>query len=258
MSPLLLHRCLISSSQCATSALQCTAASYPLLLLVASCSPADCHVIPCLAASTSCHLTSRHHLTCPSSAPTFICTGWLSCCISSCCHRLPSSCQQCCLLTHHHLTSRRHLHLPFAFYSPQLVATLSLVVSLPHIRQLALPSASASCCILFSSTPVCCCVVSHQPVTLQLPPSIASPTNGWFLRLLPALSSATCFHLLPHPHKLCDHQRCKCNASRGAMAVAEVWQHLLESAPGNTGDDGIQSFSPCCVVGGSSISAGNE
>jgi hypothetical protein len=34
------------------------------------------------------------------------------------------------------------------------------------------------------------------------------------------------------------------------MAVAEVWQRLLESAPGNAGDDGIQSCSSCCVVGG--------
>jgi hypothetical protein len=60
------------------------------------------------------------------------------------------------------------------------------VVPLPHICQLALPSTSTSCHILFLSVPASCCVVSHQPATLQLPYSIASPTHGWLLCLLPA------------------------------------------------------------------------
>jgi hypothetical protein len=77
--------------------------------------------------------------------------GWLSRCISSRCLCLPYSCQH-------------------------------------HIRQLALPSASASCRVLFSSTPASCCAVSRQPATLR-PPPIASHANGWLLHLPPAPSS---------------------------------------------------------------------
>jgi hypothetical protein len=66
---------------------------------------------------------------------------------------------------------------------------LPLVAPLPQICQLALPSASASCYILFLSALASCCVFSCQPATLQPPSSIASPTHGWLLRLLPAPSS---------------------------------------------------------------------
>jgi hypothetical protein len=67
---------------------------------------------------------------------------------------------------------------------------LCLPYSCQHrIRQLALPSASVSCCVLFLSAPASFCVVSRQPVTLRLPPSIASPAHGWFLRLPPPPST---------------------------------------------------------------------
>jgi hypothetical protein len=108
--------------------------------------------------------------------------GWLLHCISLCCLCLPYSCQHRHFLTRRRLMLPQRLHFPFASCSPQLVAVLPLVAPLPHIRQLALPSTSASCCILFSSAPASCCVVSHQP-------AIASPAHGWLLRLPPAPSS---------------------------------------------------------------------
>jgi hypothetical protein len=49
-----------------------------------------------------------------------------------------------------------------------MVAALPLVAPPPHIRQLTLPSASASCCILFSSTSASCCAVSCQLATATL------------------------------------------------------------------------------------------
>jgi hypothetical protein len=57
-----------------------------------------------------------------------------------------------------------------------------------HIRQLALPSTSTSCCVSFLSAPASCCVVSRQPATLR-PPPIASHAHGWLLCLPPAPSS---------------------------------------------------------------------
>jgi hypothetical protein len=79
---------------------------------------------------------------------------------------------------------------------------LPLVTLLPHVHQLTLPSAPASCCILFSSTPASC-VVFHQPVTLRPPPFITSPrvshpagcyiaslSSGWLLHPL-----SSCWHL---------------------------------------------------------------
>jgi hypothetical protein len=115
--------------------------------------------------------------------------GWLSRRISLHCLCLPSSCQRRRLLTRRRLMSPRLLHLPFASRLPRQVAALPLVAPLPHIRQLALPSASASCRVSFLSAPASCCVFSHQPATLRPPPSIASPTHGWLLRLPPAPSS---------------------------------------------------------------------
>jgi hypothetical protein len=115
-------------------------------------------------------------------SPAFICTGWLLHCISLRCLCLLSSRQHHCLSTCRCLTSRRQLHLPFTSSSPRLVATLPLVTPPPHICQLALPSASTSCHISFSLAPASCRGVSSQPATLQPPPSIASPANGWLLR----------------------------------------------------------------------------
>ncbi len=77
----------------------------------------------------------------------------------------------------------------FTSCSLRLVVELSLVAPLPHICQLALPSSSTSCCVLFLSAFASCCVVAHQPATLQPPPSITSPAHGWLLCLPPALSS---------------------------------------------------------------------
>jgi hypothetical protein len=129
----------------------------------------------------------------------FICIGRLLHCILSCCPRLPSSCQ------HHRLLMRRQLQLLFPSCFPQLVAALPLVASPPHIRQLALYSTSTSCHILFLSAPASCCVVSHQPATLQLPPFITSPADGWLLHLPLAPLSATRFCLLRHCHVSCSH-----------------------------------------------------
>jgi hypothetical protein len=70
---------------------------------------------------------------------------------------------------------------------------LPLIAPSPHIRQLALRLRLRLClqlfCVSFSSAPASCCVVSHQPATLQQPPSIASPAHGWLLHLPPAPSS---------------------------------------------------------------------
>ncbi len=67
-SPLLSRRHLLSIYRCAASALRCTPTGYLLLLPVASCSPPGCHVTSCRAATLR-HLSSRRHLTCPSSTP---------------------------------------------------------------------------------------------------------------------------------------------------------------------------------------------
>jgi hypothetical protein len=115
--------------------------------------------------------------------------GWLSRCISLRCLCLPNSCQYQRLLMRRCLTLPRRLHLPFASRLPRLVAVLPLVAPPPHIRQLALPSAIASCRVLFLSAPASCCVVSHQPATLQPSLSIASSAHGWLLHLPPAPSS---------------------------------------------------------------------
>jgi hypothetical protein len=129
----------------------------------------------CLAAASRVHLQP----------PTFIRTGWLLHRISSRCLRLPSSRQHHRLLMPRHLMLPRRLHLLFTSCLPRLVAVLPLVAPPPHIHQLALPSAFASCFVLFSSAPANCCVVSHHHVTL-LPYSIASPAHSWLLRLLSA------------------------------------------------------------------------
>ncbi len=134
----------------------------------------------------------------PSSA-----TGWLLRCILVRCLYLPSSCQHLRLSTRRRLTSRRQLHLLYASRFPRLVVALPRVAPLLHIHQLALSSAFASCCILFSFAPASCHVVSHQPATLRPPPYIPSPADGWLLHLLPAPLSATRFCLLPYCHALC-------------------------------------------------------
>jgi hypothetical protein len=68
-SPLLPRRHLLSISRSATSALRRAATCCLLLLPVASCLPAGCHVPSCRTASTLHHLLLCHHLTCPSSSP---------------------------------------------------------------------------------------------------------------------------------------------------------------------------------------------
>ncbi len=187
--PLLSRRHLLLLSQRAASASQRATASCPLLLPVASCSPAGCHVASCHAASILHHLSLHRHLTCPSLTPPFICAGWLLRCISLCCLRLSSSCQHRRLSTRRCLTSCRQIHLLFPSCMPLLAAMLPLVAPWPHIHQLALPLASASCQVSFLSAPASFCVVSHQPATLRLSLVITSPTHGWLLHLPPALLS---------------------------------------------------------------------
>jgi hypothetical protein len=93
----------------------------------------------------------------------------------------------CCIVSCHALTLPWQLHLLFTSPLPQLAAALPLVAPPPHIRQLALSFTSACCHVLVLSAPATiCCVVSHQPTTLQPPPSIASPAHGWLLPLIPA------------------------------------------------------------------------
>ncbi len=135
-----------------------------------------------------------------------------SCCISSHCtasapcplvNTAPS---QCATASRHARNSTSHLPLVCPDWLPHCL--------LWHLRltssSLPSPSASASCCVLFSSSLASCHVVSHQPVPLQPPPSITSPVDGWLLCLPPAPLSATHFCLLPHPRASCRHQRCKC------------------------------------------------
>ncbi len=98
--------------------------------------------------------------------PAFICTGWLLHCISLRCLCLLSSSHHHRLLARCCLTLHQKLHLLFASCLHQLVAALPLVAPPPHIHQLALPSAFASCCVSLLSAPASCCVVSHQPAAL--------------------------------------------------------------------------------------------
>jgi hypothetical protein len=102
-----------------------------------------------------------------------------------------------------------------------------------HICQLALLSASASCCVLFLSALASCCVVSRQPATLR-PPPIASHPHGWLMCLLPAPSSLitvawpllTLCHCLPFCLSRASSQAGCCIASTHAPA-----SHLPVSPP---------------------------
>ncbi len=165
--PLLFYCCLLSFSHHAASA------SQDALLPLAHFSPQlplVCRLVimlhliaqhpPCI--SFCCAAASHVH----PQPPAFICTGWLLHCISLRCLCLPSSSQHHCLLTRCRLTLHQQLHLLFASCLPQLVAALPLVAPPPHIHQLALPSAFASCCDSLLSTPASCCVVSRQPAAL--------------------------------------------------------------------------------------------
>jgi hypothetical protein len=120
----------------------------------------------------------------------------------------------CCLTLH------QQLLLPFASCLPQQVAVLPLVATVLHILQLILPSASASCCISFLSTPASCHVVSQQPATLQPPPSIASPANGWLLHLPPAPLFTTSFVFSP------TVVYCVIINAANAMLPVVLWQLL--------------------------------
>ncbi len=146
---------------------------------------------------------------------------------------LLSSCQHRRLLTYYCRTLPRQLHLLFASRLSQLVAALPLVAPSPHIRQLALLSTSASCHDLFSSALASCCVVSHQPATLRLPSSTASPAHGWLLRLPPALSSviAVAWPLLMLCHRLPFHLSCTSNLAGFCITSTHTAASNLPASP---------------------------
>ncbi len=66
-------------------------------------------------------------------------------------------------------------------------------------------------------------------MTLLLPPSIAFPTHGWFLRLLPALSFLIVFHVLSSPCTIPSHSAPHL-AGCWIASLSSVWKlHCLSS-----------------------------
>jgi hypothetical protein len=194
----------VASPLCCTAASSCPLNSLPLPYNapppLASCLPACFHVTSHRAISTSCHLLLRHHLTCPSSTP-YLHLHWQVVVLHLAALPLPPV-----------ISST-----PPPYITPATPPPVCLLFA-PTGCSIASSGTSAShppahpplhLCLLLVLFLLPWLIIMLSPINLQLCnchlPSIASPANGWLLRLPPTQSSPTRFCLPPHCRASCDH-----------------------------------------------------